>query len=162
MLLQLPGEPSRPMIGNAGQSGRSNQIRPKVNHTSVTNLKILCNFTDKTLEGKFADEELRRLLVPTDLTKSDGTGTETMGLLDTTSTLREKSVSKMRKVRRFHILPVRSYGLQTWRPIVYEGPCLFTSQLEFLVEKKEYIPPVDLRAVCLVRAIANQKDDGTK
>jgi hypothetical protein len=49
------------------------------------------------LEGKLADEELRRLLVPTDLTKSDGTGTETMGLLDTTSALKT-SVSKVQKV----------------------------------------------------------------
>ena len=56
----------------------------------MTNLEVLRDFTDKTLEGELADEELGRLLVPTDLTKSDGTGPEAMGLLDTTSGVLEK------------------------------------------------------------------------
>ena len=47
-------------------------------------LEVLSDLTNKTLEGELADEELRRLLVPTDLTKSDGTRPETMRLLDTT------------------------------------------------------------------------------
>jgi len=34
-------------------------------------LEVLCDFTDKTLEGKLADQELGRLLVTTDLTESD-------------------------------------------------------------------------------------------
>ena len=50
-----------------------------------THLEVLGDFTDEPLEGELADEELRRLLVPTDLTKSDGTRPETMRLLDTTS-----------------------------------------------------------------------------
>ena len=50
-----------------------------------TDLEVLRNFTDKTLEGELADKELRRLLVPTDLTKSDGTRPETVRLLHTTS-----------------------------------------------------------------------------
>ena len=37
------------------------------------------------MEGELADEELRRLLVPTNLTESDGTRPEAMRLLDTTS-----------------------------------------------------------------------------
>jgi hypothetical protein len=36
-------------------------------------LEVLCDFTDQTLEGELADEELSRLLVATDLTESDGT-----------------------------------------------------------------------------------------
>lgn len=36
-------------------------------------LEVLSDLTDETLEGEFADEELGRLLVATDLTKSDGT-----------------------------------------------------------------------------------------
>ena len=52
-----------------------------------TYLKVLCNLTDKTLEGKFADEELRRLLVATNFTEGDGSGAETMRLLHTTSCL---------------------------------------------------------------------------
>ena len=48
-------------------------------------LEVLGDFTDKTLEGELADQELGRLLVATDLTESDGSGLITMGLLDTTS-----------------------------------------------------------------------------
>src|SRR5687768_11609005 len=46
-------------------------------------LEVLGNLADETLEGELADQELGRLLVATDLTKSDGTGAVTMGLLDT-------------------------------------------------------------------------------
>ncbi|KAK6009987.1 hypothetical protein OSTOST_25051 [Ostertagia ostertagi] len=45
---------SQPTIGNADR------------------LEILSDFTDQTLERQFADEQLGRLLVTTDLTKSDG------------------------------------------------------------------------------------------
>ena len=51
----------------------------------TTNLEILSNLTDETLEGELADEQLRALLVATDFTESDGTGPETMGLLHTAS-----------------------------------------------------------------------------
>jgi len=47
-------------------------------------LEVLGNLTDETLEGELADQELGRLLVLSDLTESDGTGSVTMGLLDTT------------------------------------------------------------------------------
>ena len=36
-------------------------------------LEVLSDFTDETLEGQLADQELSALLVTTDLTKSDGT-----------------------------------------------------------------------------------------
>ena len=49
-----------------------------------THLEVLCNLTNKTLEGELADEELRRLLVATNLAESDSTGAEAMRLLDTT------------------------------------------------------------------------------
>ncbi len=49
------------------------------------NLEILCNLTNETLEGEFANEELRRLLVTSDFTESDSSRAETMGFLDTTS-----------------------------------------------------------------------------
>jgi hypothetical protein len=48
-----------------------------------TCLEVLGDFTDEALEGELADEELRGLLVPPNLTQSDGTGAEPMGLLDT-------------------------------------------------------------------------------
>ena len=47
-------------------------------------LEILSDFTNQTLEGKLADEELSALLVTTDLTESDGTRPVSVGLLDTT------------------------------------------------------------------------------
>jgi len=51
----------------------------------------------------------------------------------------------------------KSYELQTWRRAAYEVPCLSKTN-QALVGCKEYemrvgLPPVDLRAVCLVRAI---------
>ena len=46
-------------------------------------LEILGDLADQTLEGKLADEEVGGLLVPTDLAKGDGSGTVTVGLLDT-------------------------------------------------------------------------------
>jgi hypothetical protein len=39
--------------------------------------------TYQTLEGELADQELSRLLVATNLTKSDGTGLVAVRLLDT-------------------------------------------------------------------------------
>ena len=50
-----------------------------------THLEVLSNFTDETLEGELADEELGRLLVTPDFTESDSSRPETMRLLDTTS-----------------------------------------------------------------------------
>jgi hypothetical protein len=50
---------------------------------SEIGLEVLGNFPDETLEGEFADQELSRFLVTTDLTEGDCTGAITMGLLDT-------------------------------------------------------------------------------
>lgn len=47
-------------------------------------LEVLSDLANKTLEGQLADEELGRLLVTTNLTKSDGTGFVTVRLLNTT------------------------------------------------------------------------------
>jgi len=47
-------------------------------------LEVLGDFTNQSLERKLADQELGRLLVTTDLTKSDGTRLISVGLLDTT------------------------------------------------------------------------------
>jgi len=46
-------------------------------------LEVLSDLTNQTLEGELADEQLSRLLVTTNLTKSDGTRLITMRLLDT-------------------------------------------------------------------------------
>jgi hypothetical protein len=42
-------------------------------------LVVLGDFTHQTLEGQLADQELGALLVPPDLTESDGTGPEPVG-----------------------------------------------------------------------------------
>jgi len=60
-----------------GKDGRS--LETKIG------LEILSDLTDKSLEGKLADEELGGLLVTSDLTKSDGSGSVSVGLLDTAS-----------------------------------------------------------------------------
>mmetsp|Transcript_24542 Transcript_24542/g.32538 ORF Transcript_24542/g.32538 Transcript_24542/m.32538 type:complete len:170 (-) Transcript_24542:766-1275(-) len=46
-------------------------------------LEILCNLTNETLEGKLADQKVGGFLVPTDLTKRNGSGAVTVGLLYT-------------------------------------------------------------------------------
>jgi len=48
-------------------------------------LEVLGDLTNETLEGQLADQELGGLLVTPNLTESDGTGAEPVGLLDTTS-----------------------------------------------------------------------------
>jgi histone H3 len=57
-----------------GKNGRS--LETKIG------LEVLGNLTHKTLEGQLADEKVGRLLVTTDLTKSYGSGTVTVGLLN--------------------------------------------------------------------------------
>ncbi len=47
--------------------------------------EVLGQLADKALEGEFADEQLGRLLVATDLAKGDSAGPVVMGLLHTTS-----------------------------------------------------------------------------
>ena len=52
---------------------------------SQIGLKILSDFSHKTLEGQLADQQLGRFLVTTDLTKSDCTRPVTMRFLDSSS-----------------------------------------------------------------------------
>ena len=84
MLQMLLGEPSRQTIGSEDPSveilGHSQDKK-----ITMTNLEILCDFTNQTLEREFTNEKLRRLLVTTDFTKSDSSRPETMRLLHTTS-----------------------------------------------------------------------------
>ena len=90
----------------------------------VTNLEVLRDFTDKTLEGELADEELRRLLVPTDLTKSDGTRPEAMGLLHTTSRRLKQTVSTTQSRHVRTSSQQQSYEPQTWQRAAYAVPYL--------------------------------------
>ena len=57
-----------------GHDGRG--LEPEVG------FEVLGDFTDQTLEGQLADEELSALLVTSDLTESYGTGPVPVGFLD--------------------------------------------------------------------------------
>jgi hypothetical protein len=48
-------------------------------------LELRSNLSDESLEGELSDEELGALLEAADLTESNGAGSESVGLLDTTS-----------------------------------------------------------------------------
>ena len=49
---------------------------------SKVSLEVLGDFSDKTLEGQFTDEQLRGFLVPPDLSQGHGSGPVSVGLLD--------------------------------------------------------------------------------
>lgn len=58
-----------------------------------THLEVLGNFTNETLEGELADEQLGRLLVAPNFTEGDGSRAEPVRLLDTTGGLWRDDVS---------------------------------------------------------------------
>ena len=93
---QLLEEPSQRKIGIGDQSTYIiSDIYSQCNERKDgTHLEILSNFTDKTLEGEFTDEELGRFLVTTNFTEGDGSGAEAMRLLHTNL----RNSSKMSKV----------------------------------------------------------------
>ena len=64
---------------------RSAQVSTlKSTRREETDLEVLRDFTNETLEGELADEELGRLLVPTNLAEGDSSRAVTVRLLDTT------------------------------------------------------------------------------
>jgi hypothetical protein len=60
-----------------------------------THLEVLSDLTNKTLEGKLADEKLSWLLIATNLAEGNSSRAETMRLLYTTSDRLPKSVSEV-------------------------------------------------------------------
>ena len=69
-------EPNKVGFGSFLSSEESGALEPQVL------LEILGNLTNKAHEGFSADEEIGRLLIFTNLTKSDGSRTVSMRLLD--------------------------------------------------------------------------------
>ena len=85
------------------ESCASDHEIPRITTKTETDLEVLSDFTNKTLEGQLADQEFGGLLITPeklceqsdeynerkrdipDLTKGYGTGAEPVGLLDTTS-----------------------------------------------------------------------------
>ncbi|KAL7429413.1 hypothetical protein ACHAXH_001792 [Discostella pseudostelligera] len=72
------------VLEEANKVGLSSLLKGKDGRAleSKITLEVLGDLTHETLEGKLADEQVRRLLVATDLTKRDGSGAVTVGLLD--------------------------------------------------------------------------------
>jgi len=72
------------VLEEANEVGLSSLLKGKDGRAleSKITLEVLGDLTHETLEGKLADEQVRRLLVATDLTKRDGSGAVTVGLLD--------------------------------------------------------------------------------
>ena len=60
------------------QSSNSSALEPEIG------LEVLGNLPDQTLERQLADEQLSGLLVPPDLTESNGSRPVSVGLLDST------------------------------------------------------------------------------
>ena len=108
---------------------------------ALTHLEVLCDLTNEPLEGQLADEELRRLLVATNFTKGYGTRPETVRLLDATSC-------------RLYALGIRICASQECAEWRRTGAVLRAALAASCL--RGALPPVDLRAVCLVRAIADE------
>lgn len=107
-------------------------------------LEVLGDLTNKTLEGQLADEELSRLLVATDFTKSDGTRLVPVGLLDCRARTRRGQIRvKIGSVLTRMDSPPPAAGADLRAALV--ASCL-----------RGALPPVDLRAVCLVLACVGE------
>jgi hypothetical protein len=87
---------------------------------SEIGLEVLGDFSDEALEGQLADQELSRLLVTTDFTKSDCTRAVTMGLLDTSGTA---GMSDEWPTVWAGVVTWGPISWQPWRRVVCEGLC---------------------------------------
>jgi hypothetical protein len=89
--------------------------------------EVLSNFTNKSLEREFSNKQLCRFLVTTNFTEGDGSGPETMGLLDTTSGGLYKLISKGPKAKEGKLqYLLQFYEPTTWQtllPVAYGAPC---------------------------------------
>jgi len=69
-------------------------------NNGIHTLEILRDFTNETLEGQLADEQVGGFLILANLSKRDSSRPEAMGLLHTTSgSLRGKTMSRRVKWR---------------------------------------------------------------
>ena len=81
-VLQPPSTlPRHGILGSCSRFLKSHDGAGLETHVS---LEVLSDLTDQTLEWQFSDQKLSGLLVTTDLTESNGTGTIPMGFLDST------------------------------------------------------------------------------
>ena len=124
----------------------------------TTDLEVLRNFTDETLEGQLANEQLGRLLVTTNFTKGDRSRTESVRLLDTTSRL--KVSSQQRDLQSTNVTHVGSglAGSGLGCKLFTRGLAWVSLRTASSTRRLVDLPPVVLRAVCLVRAIVYLSD----
>ena len=130
------------------------KISPVSHSKQHTSLEVLGNLTHKPLEGQLADEELRRLLVLANLAQRDGAGAVPVGLLHATCHARGMLSHKFPKSQSSEYTHRSSRVHQ--RNHKANSPVAGADLRAALVASclRGALPPVDLRAVCLVRAIA--------
>jgi hypothetical protein len=115
---------------------------------SKVSLEVLGNFSDKSLEGQLSDQELSRLLVSSDFSKSDGTRLVSVRLLD----CRGK-----RKGVLAHAENVSPTSMSLW----YSPPPAAGADLRAALVAnclRGAFPPVDFLAVCLVLAMTVMRE----
>ena len=120
-------------------------------------LEVLSDLTNETLEGELSDEELSRLLVTTNLTESNGTGAVTVRLLNTTGGGGGLAGGLGSELLTGGLLMSsecdavdRRY--EAVRDCLSVG-CYLEREGGWWWRRSLTLPPVDFRAVCLVRAI---------
>ena len=149
--------------GGAGAGG---------NGGATYRLEVLGDLTNKTLEGQLADEELGRLLVATDLTESDGTRLVAVGLLDATGRggglaggLGSKLLTRGLATGGLACGIVLAWCCDARRGPGWRGETAAAADKATAHRQCEGCGETagtgkkDLRAVCLVRAMANDGDD---
>jgi hypothetical protein len=98
-------------------------------------LVVLSDFSDQTLEWQLSDQQLSGLLVSSDFTESNSSRSESVWLLNTSSRLKSRfSKNELRIQEKIFRITHLAAFLEAW-------------------DLRGALPPVDLRAVCLVLAM---------
>jgi hypothetical protein len=141
---------------------------------SQVSLELLGDFTDKSLEWELSDQELSRLLVTSDFSESDGTWSVSVRLLDTSSrwgglagSLGGQLLTRSPggEMQGEETICENMFGREVVRRndsneinrvrIELGSLAKFDQVLRRGIENTHFAP-VDLRAVCLVRAISDK------
>ena len=122
-------------------------------------LEVLGNLTDKALERQLADEELGGLLVSADLAEGDSPRSVPVGLLDTACGRCGLSIN-IKLIRKKELRVSFGESVMTFSKTNFKknrsSLCSYRAALVASCLRGA-LPPVDLRAVCLVRAIFDIK-----
>ena len=137
-------EPNKVCLRSLLQGKHSGSLESQIR------LVILGNLTNQALEGKLSDKQVSRLLVPTDLTESDSSRAA-VGIIGrrTTKQLAMNHIEETSKAEDGSLTHYR-WGFLT-PPVA--GALLRAALVASCL--RGAFPPVDLRAVCFVRAIVS-------